>query len=357
MNKLLIELGSVSSLDVTKLSESTLISMASHIRTLQRNGVELDLESLTFNTVEMLDRLRDTKGKPLNSAYKRQIAMTIKRLHPEISINIGPFSRHQQNSTTRLMSGEFVKVIGEMVERAARVVRSVYFDHIKDLAVYDTCLMILLTIATGLRAQEIHDLKMSHIDLIRSDRPVPIRTKGYQNLRTVPLNATLDNLFIAIEQQRDKVKGCVDSETRNGDKHRFRFNANYIVITSIDFMRKKLRELASGVPDLDSEQSFGFNVFRKYITTVLIENGGYKIAQDLNNHSSGSTTMNHYNVVSKTGAQKTYDKLFRMIDELERKPEIEEDEEMKMAANRNTTTNDYTFPETPAYQATDITMK
>lgn len=383
----LLKLGTISSIDPSKLSDSTVTSMLSHIRTLQRNNVALDFESLTENTVALLDRLKDTHGKPLSTAYKRQIAMTIKRLHPTATINIKPFSKHEQRATTRLMSGEFVRVIGELVNRATTIIKSMYADELKDLAIYDTCLAILLTVSTSLRVQEIHDLRLIHIAKIREDRPVSIRSKGYKNLRHIALNSLLDNLFVAIEHQRPKVENLIrkDIQIRSNAKHRARFDGGYILITSVDFMRKKLRELSSGIEGLDVTQSFGFNIFRKYITTILTENGGHKIAQTMNNHSSESTTINHYNVVSRVGAQKSYDKLFAMMDDAERlsrnpraaggsdttkRKGIVVADDDNGEANAATTesshgdprkrkfrpSRDYVFPDTPAQQPTDVNM-
>lgn len=369
----LLDLGAVSSIDLAKLSDSTITSMLSHIRTLQRNHVGIDFESLTTNTVSVLDKLKDTHGKPLNRAYKRQIAMTIKRLYPSVDINIKPFSKHEQKATTRLMSGDFVRVIGELVTRSTKVIRSAYTEDIADLAIYDTCLTIILTVGTSLRIQEIHDLKMSHIKLIRDERPIPIRSKGYQNLRMIAINSLLDMAFVAIEYQRDAVKRCLSKETRirANQKHQARFDAGYIIVTSIDFMRKKLRELSSGIENLDATQSFGFNIFRKYITTVVTEQGGHKIAQAMNNHSSESTTVNHYNVVSRVAAEKTYDRIFELIDAVDKPDLVVERTSRKRKSSTASSVNaasapppikrsepiDYGIPETPAPQPTDVDFK
>lgn len=305
----MLELGAHSTFDPTKLSASTLKSVASHIRTLRRNNVPINEESLAHNTIDVLDSLVDKHGEKLSTLYKRQIGMTIKRMYPNIKINLMPYNK-KHVKTPRINSEEFVVEIKSMVERASEIIKQAYSNaSIDDLGMYDACLSILITSSTSLRINEILQLKMSHIPLITSNEPVSIKSKGNKNVRVIAPNELLLSVFNAIEMQRPKVKAnLIYKKTDYASKHQMeRFQGNFIIISSEDYMRKKLHELSATISI--QKRILGFNVFRKFITTVLIDGGGHLIAQSLNNHSTVNTTLDHYNVVGPQSVQKTYDNL------------------------------------------------
>lgn len=329
----LLEVGINSTFDPTKLSKSTLVSSLSHINTLKRNHISLDESTLAYNTVELLDKLKDTSGKPLTAAYKRQIGMTIKRMFPERLINLEKYNRERSKTrrpNTRLASENVVESIKQMIDRASQIIQNVYnLVEITDLAIYDACLCILLSISTSLRINEIHQMKLSHFVRIQNSEPIDIVSKTNRNSRIVTPNNMLLSTFKAIIAQRSKVRQTlVLKKTEfSSQLHIKRYNQGFVIINSIDYLRKKLKELSASL--LIKEQSLGFNIFRKYITSELVEGGGHLVAQSMNNHSSLNTTLTHYNVVGPQAVQNTYNDLFGKIDAMTTKVPIDTPEQIK----------------------------
>lgn len=327
MNKFaesLIELSIKSTFDPTKLSKSTLISSASHIKTLKRNNVSLDESTLAYNTVEILDRLKDKNGKPLDSMYKRQIGMTIKRMFPDRHINLGKYNKDRskaRHANTRLSSETVVDSLQKIIDRSSVIIRQVYsLSEIDDLALYDTCLSVLLSISTSLRINELHQLRLVHLPRIQNSEPVDIVSKSNRNSRVIMPNNMLLSVFEAIITQRPKVRQTIVLKRLEfaSQFHIRRYNQGYVLINSIDYLRKKLKELSASL--LIQNQTLGFNLFRKYITSELVEGGGHLVAQSMNNHSSLNTTLTHYNVVGPQAVQKTYNDLVGKLDSVAKAP-------------------------------------
>lgn len=319
----LINLGAATSIDVSKLSSSTLSSVLSHVRTLRRNGVELSREALGNDTVDTLNGLRDIKGRLLSSDYKRQIGMTIKRMFPDLQINLSQYKVNAYNTETRRASSEYLEVARKLLVRAAKTLTKIDGQRgpiDEQLSVYDTCIAILITSSTSLRIHEIMDLQMSHIKRIRDQEPISIRSKGGKNLRNVVPNDILLAVFSIVERNRDRCKvGANNNAVRANVKAYYaqRLRKDYIVLSSVDFMRKRLRELAAmNECGRIGDRSLGFNMFRSFVSTVLTEGGGHIIAQALNNHSSVNTTIDHYNVVGPRAAESAYDRLDELMREV-----------------------------------------
>lgn len=310
-------LGKVSTRDNLKISSTTFKSVLSHLNLLKRNNIELNEKSLTLNTIDMLNKLRDKHNNLLSDGYKRQIGMTIKRLYPNASINLQTFNKNRKQKRTRVSDPQFINNCKTIITRASEIIKEAYNQmYINDLGLYDTALSILLTNSTSLRITEIHQLKLMHIESIQKNEPIGINSKSSKNTRVVVPNDLLLSVFHAILKQRDRVEGnIIMRKNDNTTKYQLeRFNNDYIIISSIDYMRKKLHELAASL--LLKVNILGFNTFRKYITTVLIDAGAPLIAQALNNHSSVNTTFDHYNVVSTKLIQDTYNDLSKKLDKI-----------------------------------------
>lgn len=329
----LMDLGTVATFDPNALSPATLDSMSSHIRLLRRNGVPLTREALVANPYDMVSKLRDSKGKPLSSAYQRQILITVKHMFPEDSgaIKLPKRRRRRRDSddepfaterTTivRAENDKFMTDVRRMIERAAELIASVFHaPGVADLGMYDTCVAILLSCATSLRIHEISMLRMNHIRMIRDNMPIAIKSKARNNLRNIAMNSVLEMLFPAIESQRPKVARAVLDKPGDKPWNRppvVRLEGGYIVISSIDHMRKKLKTLAAAMAI--PRETLGFNLFRSYIVTVLSDGGGHLVAKSLNNHGSLDTTMDNYHVATSSAAERTYDTLDQLMKEEER---------------------------------------
>lgn len=310
LNEALLELGKIASFDRARLSPSTVQCMLSHVRLLQRNNVPLTRAQLIGKTVPTINSLRDRHGKPLTKNYKRQVLMTIKRLFPNDNVRTNAFGGIRVKPTSRLMSDDFIGKVKKIIERAALVIGRAYDEEsIDNLGMYDTCLAILITCCTSLRIHEILGLKMAQIDQIRNNVPIAVKSKAETNLRNVAPNDLLLSVFRAVEEQRPKVLRYLQNtfDSRSSRSETSRYEAQYIVLTSQDYMRKKMRELAASL--FLPRETLGFNVFRSFIVSLLVDKGGYELAQSMNNHSSLNTTLDHYNVITPRTAETTYAKL------------------------------------------------
>lgn len=311
LSEALLELGKIASFDRTRLSPSTIDCMLSHVRLLQRNGVPLTRQQLVGQTVKTINSLRDTHGKPLSTNYKRQVLMTIKRLFPHDGVNSKAFGSVRVKAASRLMSDEYMLTMKKIIERAALVIGRAYDEEeIENLGMYDACISVLITCSTSLRIHEIMGLKLRHMDEIRNNVPIAVKSKGQQNLRNVAPNNLLLSVFRAIEEQRPKVSRYLQQANNNRRSVRTeaaRYEARYIVLSSKDFMRKKLRELAAALTI--PRGTLGFNSFRSFVVSMLVDHGGYELAQSMNNHSSLNTTLDHYNVVTPRAAETTYERM------------------------------------------------
>lgn len=288
--QIVLKSGEIKLLHASKLSASTVRSVLSHIRTLERNGIQINRDSLVTSTVETLNKLKDKNNKSLTSQYKRQIGMTIKRLFPGENINLKPFAKERGNvKSTRLSSSVFVGYLKKIIERASFIIGLVNKkEYIHDLGLYDTCIAILITSSADLPLHDILDLKIKHIDNIKNNQSIDIKTKGYKNLRYIAPNDLLLEVFNSIIAQRDKVKKNVDMRIfESSDKHqKKRIDDNFIIVSSEDYMRKKLHELAASL--LIPKGVLGFKAFRSYHTIILAEGVGRLIAQSMNNNGSNS---------------------------------------------------------------------
>lgn len=309
----LLTLGINASFDPSKLSPSTIQSIISHIKTLKRNGISLDEQSLTINTEHMLDRLKDTKGNLLNDSYKRQIGMTIKRLFPQSDISLQQYNRahnESRSSRTRASSDEFMNNVRKLRDATLNIIQDVYLHRrIDDLGLYDACIAVLLTLCTSLRIEEIRHLKLSHIPKIQANQPIGIKSKQSFATRIISSNNLLETTFTTIKKQRQYVADFVKLKKSDyaSKYQQNRIESDYIIISTADYMRKKLHEIAASIGvKIDN---LGFTIFRKSTTTVLIEGGGHLVAQTMNNHSSLNTTLGHYNILTPQTVQKTYDDL------------------------------------------------
>lgn len=311
----LVTLGENSSFDPTKLSTSTLKSIISHINTLKRNNISIDEQTLTINTVQLLDRLLDLKGKPLSDSYKRQIGMTIKRLYPKADISLKPYNKshndsRRNKSRTRISSDSFIESVRKVRDATISILQTVDIQRrIEDLGQYDACLAALLTLCTSLRIEEVRHLKMFHIDKIRNNQTIGIKSKQSYASRVIAINDLLEATFSTIERQRQYVKDniAIKKYDHASRYQEYRLESDYIIMSTADYMRKKLHEIAASVGV--NIETFGFTVFRKLTTTVLIEGGGFLTAQTMNNHSTLNTTLEHYNMQTSKSVQKTYDDL------------------------------------------------
>lgn len=307
----MLKLGRIGTFEPQKLSPSTLRSISSHIRTLERNNIELTEDALTINTIKMLDSLIDKNRRPLTESYKRQIGMTIKRLYPKHIIDLAKYNTSRKNAIPRLASPDFTDQMRKIVESASLYLKNCYAsENIEDLSTYDTCHAILMSCSTSLRINELLQLRLHEAGLIKKNSPIHIRSKHHQqHARIVAPNDLLISIFDAIAANRKKVINVIGTQNDPNFKkyQEERFTSEYLLISSEDYMRKKLHVIAASNHLITTK--LGFNSFRKYITTALIEGGGHLLAQSMNNHTTLNMTLDHYNVIGPQTAEKAYTSL------------------------------------------------
>lgn len=309
-------LGQMVTFDRTKLSKITVLNSVSHINVLKRNNIPITEAALTHNTIAMLDRLVDRNGNLLSTEYKRQIGMTIKRLYSNASINLSAYNSARRRKNRMEAFTNQKNESGSTYVEAIRLVRDesvnilvLTFDRgaIDDLGLYDAALAVLLTIATSLRIKELLQLRLSHMPDILANQQITIHSKSNKNVRSIAPNNLLVYMFKVIQVLRPYVRNNIVSKSNRNIRPQIeRFNDGYLLISSDDYMTKKLKDIAAMAGASNTLKTFGFNTFRRYITSTLIEGGGHYIAQAMNNHSSLNTTIDNYNVVGPESMETTY---------------------------------------------------
>lgn len=301
---LLNEKGKDLKYDPMDISKATFSSYQSHMATLKRNHKEP--EDFIDNTISKLNDLTDKKHRPLKDEYKRQIGMSIKRAlsisHPGIKIDLSAFyrSRKRANENRPTVSLETIKNLKKIIVQASEILKKVKYDErITDLALYDTCLAILLSTYQSWRINEILQLKLSHKESIWRSDPLNVKSKGNDNTtRILMKNDITLKLFDFVLDQRYLVERSIMSKKHDKSykKQMDRYTEDYFIISSTSYMRKKLKVVAA-MAEVD-EEGVGFNMFRKYMVTFLIDEGNANIAQIMNNHSSLNTTTENYRIRS-----------------------------------------------------------
>lgn len=320
-------LGQMVTFDRTKLSKTTVMNSVSHVNVLKRNNIPITEADLTHNTVALLDRLVDGRGNLLSTDYKRQIGMTIKRLYPNANINLSTYNSTRRRRNRMEAFTNQANHSGVDYVHAVRLVRDecvniLLMSHtrqsIDDLGMYDAAIAVLLTISTSLRIKELLQLRMNHIPDILESKQITIHSKSNKNVRSVAPNDLLVNVFQTIQVLRPLVRANIQAKNNRNIRPQIeRFNDGYLLISSDDFMTKKLKDIAAMAGAATTLTTFGFNTFRRYITSTLIEGGGHYIAQSMNNHSNLNTTLDHYNVVGPESMQTVYRNLFDTMNQID----------------------------------------
>lgn len=297
-------LGSSLMTDVRKYSPSTIDSFKSHVNLLERNNIRV--VASTFDTeskvISIINSLRMRNGRPISETYKRQVAISLSRLYPELGLRPSLMFKKNKYKPPRLGSSQFVSILQQMIDNAGDYLKSVSETQmIRSLTLYDTNIAILLTCTTCLRISEIMQLTFSHIQMISDNVPVKIRSKwDPTQTRRIQPNDLLMSIFNTILIQHPlRLQYLKDERQHISQQSReyknMRLSQNSIILSAIPTMRTQMKQLVSALGHSAAETStVGFNSFRKYITSILIDRGGYASAQAMNNHTNIQTTVNHY---------------------------------------------------------------
>lgn len=355
--KTLTEIGAASSFDPLRLSSATVESMVSHVNLLKRNNVPITKEALTADPVRLLDSLVTGKGKRLTPLYKLQIAATLRRMYPnDVSIDLRKYNTARKSKATRVSSQPFMQAIRRIIDAASVIVKQAYVqDEIDDLATYDTALVVLLSSCTSMRVSELYQLKIADMETIRRNEPVVVHSKGARagRRRVISPNDLLLTVFSAVQEQREKAERSAANSLATNRSPRYkaqRVSAHFILLTSVSHMRRKLKEIAAsfGVhladgPNEPDGHTMGFNAFRKYITTMLVDGGGHTVAQSINNHTNLNTTLSNYHILSAETAEAAFNRIDSLASRRQEASTVSSEDERRRAGGGV----EYSFPPTP----------
>lgn len=300
-----MKFGRLVAVDTSKLSTSTLKSSMSHFKILEANGIVIDAKTFTNGSNKLIELLKNKKGEPLSDSYKQQIAFTIKRMFPVSDVNYKLFKQSKHNR--KILNNVDAVKIKESIDYAANQIKLAITGQPISLQLIEVSQVILLTICTSLRISEILQLTFNHLELIAKKEAIPIQSKGSLKPRII-LNTTLMNQVSYI----CKILGPIKLELAKNQIHKItyaRLNGDFIIGSSISFLRQELKTIASFI----NYQNLGFNMYRKYITSILINGGGESIAQMLNNHADVNTTIQNYDIQSGEAIDDTFSILNEFI--------------------------------------------
>lgn len=309
----LASLGDVSKFDISRIRKNTQTSMRSHLNLIRRNGIELTRDYVQKHDMnDTLDRLKTRKGEPLKSEYKIQIAATLKRLYgPDMVIDVNVYRNDVLRHKPHAENFEMMEKIKKLINHAAAFVRNVENENAfaTELASYEAALAILMSSSTSHRIAELHQLTMQNLDDILQHKPIFLHSKGHKSSTTrceiVPNKLLVSCIAFVIRNRANVIRGARIHERSNRypEYTNMRIKGNNVFIVSVSQLRRAAKQLAVSF-SLDIE-NLGFNKFRKYITSILVDGGGHNLAQFINAHSNVNTTLTNYDVGTKISMEKT----------------------------------------------------
>lgn len=330
----ILSLGQESSRAFNEYTDSTKRSMMSHLKLLREyNNIPITRDALLSNPTNLLTSLVDRKGEKLKFNYQRQIAMTIKRLFPNDNVDLRKFinrpvagsAAEDDNGATsgsgRFNNDVFISEAKTIVNHAVEQLKEMEknWPIELDVGLLDTYIAILLTVSTSMRINELRQLRVDpHFQQMRNNMDIAVATKGRgTTLRHISLNSLLLSTISYVERTRGRVERSINEKIlqhltakKVGDSQRARLSKKFVLVSSEDFMRKKLHNIAALLNmTIVNSRAFGFNVFRKLITSLLVDHNQLNMARNMNNHSNLDTTLQHYNIVSGNAVNRAYDRL------------------------------------------------
>lgn len=309
----LANLGDVSKFDISRIRKSTQMSMRSHLNLIRYNGINLTRDYVQNNDMnDMLDTLKTRKGEFLKPEYKVQVAATLRRLYgTEMSIDVNAYRNDVQRNKPHAENYDMMEKIKKMINHAAAYMRTVESENSfgNSLTSYEAALAVLMSCATSHRINELHQLTIQNLKDILLHKPIFVHTKGHKSSTTrcdiVPNKLLVSCIKFIMENRERVLQGARIHERSNRypDYTEARIAADNVFITSVSQLRRSVKQLAVSF-SLDIE-NLGFNKFRKYITTVLVDGGGHSLAQFINAHSNVDTTISNYDVGTKITMERT----------------------------------------------------
>lgn len=309
----LANLGDVSKFDISKIRKTTQMSMRSHLNLIRYNGIDLTRDYVQRHDMnEMLDGLKTRKNEPLKSEYKVQIAATLKRLYgQEMTIDVNVYRNDVLRNKPHAENYEMMEKIKKMIDYAAEYMKTVESENSfgDRLASYEAALAVLMSCATSHRINELHQFTIQNLKDILMHKPIFVHSKGHRSSTTrcdiVPNKLLVSCIKFVMQNRQSVLRGARIHERSNRypDYTEARITGDNVFLTSVSQLRRAVKQLAISF-SLDIE-NLGFNKFRKYITSVLVDGGGHSLAQFINAHSNVDTTISNYDVGTKITMERT----------------------------------------------------
>lgn len=327
----LFEVGDQSVTKLESYTPSTIRVTLSNIRLLEHNGYKLSDEVLRNDTLNVLNRLHDTRRIPLKNEYKRQIYNTLRRIFGDtLNVNSGAvfgkrskerdvyvrnFSHKFRDYITRVLRhcGELLTEFCTRTEGALSNPEG-YDDF--DVVAYEVCIAAYLSLVTCFHMAGLLKLKMEDIRRIERGESIIVKAKRKNKRRFVKTFDLTLQIVRVIILMRPRVEAILDARFRTNSRNivgmanqQARITEKYVLIFGATTLYDGLRRISSDVPVdtsdfADSERRFftasgalkslGYNIFRKLMTTNLVESGYRDLAKRINLHNDAITTLRDY---------------------------------------------------------------
>lgn len=327
---LLVSIGCRSDYTFALQSNSSISSRMSHLKLLKHNNISFNPNTIKHQNInKILDSMVTYRGEPLNDNYKNNIASTIRALFgKDVKINTREYNRKRKQKKSRATDAELMREVCKLAIRMAEYVSNIdIIKRITNLTEYDTALAALLCITTDFRISTVLLLTMNNIFEILNSKDVVVHDKGAVMTKDlhkpVPLSYVFIELARKIFAQRQYVVEAVEMNDHTQRQKRLEnLVNNRVILSSASVVSKKIHEMINQqnlfqpysenatLPELleKNKQSRGFNIFRKFTSSVLIMNGEHTLAKILKHHTNMQVTE-MYNHSNMDTYERSYDKI------------------------------------------------
>lgn len=275
--------------DTAKKSKAYAVGLRYCARILEEHNTSVD--SVTDDELREIfatHRLRKPAGAKLSYGSVKYVLSILKRARPdEIALTMGQLERDAivtpQLNYLRRFTPDTERRVKETILFFVRILAKCHTraDYLRSAPLYDTCLAVVLTLATNLRSSELKQITFEHVARIFNRQPVSIRVK--MRCKSIVIVANLEMLKLFLPQI--KVIG-------GGDRAKPLLSAS---VSTINRLFREAFENTTATSDDRDDWRIGLQAIRKINTTVLIEHGTLKLAQAFNRHASSEITDKYYN--------------------------------------------------------------
>ncbi|KAG6558456.1 very late factor 1, bracovirus capsid protein [Microplitis demolitor] len=288
--------------------KSTLKTHNAHLKKLK--DLNIDPLSLTDKTIS--DKLMDIKksgsnGKELSIHYINGIYATIKRIQPSLTKSRRDLGLRSKNSgkSTKRSTDVFIgtKNLLTTIVRDVKRLNTVESYKADPRRIIDTKIAIVLTLLTNLRSSELLQLRVKHIDLIKRELPLSIRTKHRNtSIKILKMAKLFDVLYpkvIKMALSRDGLyTKSLDTDFETQIKNNPVIQNTLLVSCKVDTINKVMRQIYENVNGMQPSVALGLKSIRSLNTTIMINHKELLLAQTLNRHKDVNVTLKHYNCSS-----------------------------------------------------------